>query len=570
MPDSVRTLLPEHFQRIFEAAPGAFLLLRPDPGFTIIGASEQYLEATLKQRSEVMGRPVFEVFPDNPGTPDANSIRNLSQSLQRVVDNRTLDVMAVQRYDVPRPGGEGFEMRYWSPVNAPVFDADGNLFCIVHRVDNVTAYMQLSEEHAAQRSVAERLSADKRKMEAEIFERSLELDRLNRDLRTANDELSHYARRAAEDTRHKDEFLAMLAHELRNPLSAMSSALQLLTMTATMAGGSRQQELLKVCTRQVQNLTRMVDDLLEMSRIDRGAVELQRAPLDLRDVVDSALHATRVLFERHRLTVSTRIAPARFDLVGDATRLEQAVNNVLANAAKYSEAGGNVELRLEQGEPGWARIVVHDEGRGIPPEQLEAIFDIFVQVDVALDRTRGGLGIGLALVRAIVQLHGGKVRADSAGLGHGSKFTIDLPLSDSVAPAPGAGGVTVQRNAALPSAPRPCRVVIVEDNADARESLQALLGAFGHAVATAASGDAGLRLILETRPDIAIIDIGLPVLDGFAVARAVREEPGERVRLVALTGYNSPQVRQQALDAGFDIHVAKPCTPEKLREILAG
>ena len=568
MPDS---LLPEHFQRIFEATPGAFLLLRPNPAFTIIGASEQYLEATLKQRDEVMGRPLFEVFPDNPGTPDANSTHNLGQSLQRVVDNRTLDVMAVQRYDVPRPDGDGFEIRYWSPVNAPVFDADGTLFCIVHRVDNVTAYMQLSEEHAAQRSEAERLSADKRKMEAEIFERSLELDRLNRDLRAANRELSQYAHRAAEDARHKDEFLAMLAHELRNPLSAMSSALQLLTMTATAAGGPRQQELLKVCTRQVKNLTRMVDDLLEMSRIDRGAVELQRAPLDLRDVVDSALHATRALFERHRLTVSTRIAPARFDLVGDATRLEQAVNNVLANAAKYSESGGNVELRLERSESGWARIVVRDEGRGIPPGQLEAIFDIFVQVDVALDRSRGGLGIGLALVRAIVQLHGGKVRADSAGLGHGSTFTIDLPLSCGAAPGAGASGASGADGVAAPLAASAKRhVVIVEDNADARESLQALVGAFGHQVATAASGDAGMRLILETRPDLAIVDIGLPVLDGFAVARAVRDALGENVRLVALTGYNSPQVRQQALDAGFDIHMAKPCTPEKLLEILAG
>jgi CheY-like chemotaxis protein len=306
-------------------------------------------------------------------------------------------------------------------------------------------------------------------------------------------------------------------------------------------------------------------------------VELQRAPLDLRDVVDSALHATRALFERHRLTASTRIAPARFELVGDATRLEQAINNVLANAAKYSESDGNVELSLVQCEAGWARIVVRDEGRGIPSDQLEAIFDIFVQVDVPLDRSRGGLGIGLALVRAIVQLHGGKVRADSAGLGHGSTFTIDLPLSGGAALEAGASGVSGVSGAsgtdgiAAPlAAPAKRHVVIVEDNADARESLKALVGAFGHAVATAASGDAGLRLILDTRPDLAIVDLGLPVLDGFAVARGAREALGGNVRLVALTGYNSPQVRQQALEAGFDVHMAKPCTPEKLLEILAG
>jgi len=269
----------EHYQRLFEAAPGAFLVLLPDPDFTIAGASEYYLRATLTQRSQIVGRPIFEVFPDNPLTPEAHSTSNLSRSLHRVVSTRIADFMAVQRYDVPRPDGDGFELRYWTPFNAPVLGPDGDLIYIVHRVDNVTEYVLLTEEHARQRSVSEKLSADKVWMEAEIVERSQELDRLNTALRSANEDLSEYARRAREEAERKDEFLAMLAHELRNPLAAISSALQLWTVFAS--DGRRQQELMGVCKRQVRNLVRLVDDLLEMSRIDRGALELQRAPLDL-------------------------------------------------------------------------------------------------------------------------------------------------------------------------------------------------------------------------------------------------------------------------------------------------
>ena len=565
-----RHILPVQYQHIFEALPGAFLLLLPEVPFTIAGVSHEYLRATLRRRDEVVGRPLFDVFPDNPSTPEANSTRNLSRSLHRVVESRETDVMAVQRYDVRSADGNAFEMRYWSPVNAPVLAADGTLLCIIHRVDNVTEYMLLTEENARQRSVSERLSAENTKMEAEIVERGRELDQLNRELRSANEELSAYARRARDEAQRKDEFLAMLAHELRNPLAAMSSALQLWTMVR--ADERRQQNLLDICRRQLGNLTRLVDDLLDMARIDRGEVELQQAPLDLRDVVENAMYGARALFERRQLTVATRIAPGRFNAIGDATRLEQALANLLTNAAKFSEAGAKVELRLERDVPqaGWARIDVRDQGRGIPPEQLEAIFDIFVQVDVSLDRARGGLGIGLALVRAIVDLHGGRVRAASEGIGHGSRFTIELPLLAEQERRREPGALALARNGAIPQPSAGMRrIVIVEDNQDARETLAALLGASGYTVASAATGTAGLDLIVAERPDIAIVDIGLPEMDGYEVARRTRAALGPGIRLVAMTGYSAPAVRSKALEAGFDMHVAKPCTPARLAEILA-
>jgi len=292
-------------------------------------------------------------------------------------------------------------------------------------------------------------------------------------------------------------------------------------------------------------------------------------------VLENALHASRELFERQQVTVTTRMAPANFRVFGDATRLEQALTNLLTNAAKYSERGRNVEVRLEPIEPQgcpWARIEVRDEGRGIPPDKLGAIFDIFVQVDVSLDRSRGGLGIGLSLVRTLVELHGGRVRAHSEGIGHGSSFVIELPLLPVSESAPASQAqATGQPTEVLPlPAGSVRRILIVEDNADFRQTLRELLAALGYSVATAATGDEGLELIIDTKPDVAIVDIGLPGLDGFEVARRTKGALGRHgIKLVAMTGYSSLAVRNAALEAGFDLHVTKPCTPGELAEILA-
>lgn len=557
----------EHFQRIFEAVPGAFLLLLPDPGFTIVGVSEEYLRGTLKRREAIMGRPLFEVFPDNPDTPEANSTRNLGRSLERVRATHAADVMAVQRYDVPRDDGTGFELRYWSPVNAPVLDEDGELLYIVHRVDNVTDYVQMGEK-------SERLTADNRKMEAEIVQRSRELDRLNGTLRETNATLSNYARAAREEAERKDEFLAMLAHELRNPLAAISSALQLWELIGSDA--RRQQEVLAVCKRQVGNLTRLVDDLLEMARIARGEVTLQRAPLVLQEVLDSAVQASRAQFERQGVRLVTRAAPAPCRVLGDSTRLEQVLANLLNNAAKFSPRDSKVEVLLDvfeaspdtDGRP-WVRVEVRDEGRGIPPDKLDAIFDLFVQVDTRIDRARGGLGIGLSLVRALVELHGGRVRADSAGVGQGSRFTVELPMLPE-ADAQSVPDTQPAEPVLPPAGGRMRRVLVVEDNADARHTLCGLLAASGYEVFVAETGDDGLAQIISRRPDLAIVDIGLPGLDGFEVARRARSALGaDAPRLVALTGYSSLAVRRAALEAGFDLHLVKPLATAALAGVLS-
>ncbi|HEY8607934.1 MAG TPA: ATP-binding protein [Noviherbaspirillum sp.] len=555
-----------HFESIFAASPSSLLILLPNEDLTIVGVTNDYLRDTLTTREQILGKPVFEAFPDNPHTPEANSTRNLRASLARVVATKSSDAMAVQRYDVPRRDGFGFEQRYWSPVNTPVLSPDGDLVYIIHRVENVTDYMRLREENEARRKRSAELSEQNEKMEAEILQRGLELDAKNSELRQANETLMQYARAARDEAQRKDEFVAMLAHELRNPLAGISTALELLGITGH--DSAKATELHEVCFRQLGNLTRLVDDLLDVSRVSRGTVYLRKEPLDLRDVLDNALHTVRGLLDERGLTVSTSIAPGTYRMCADSTRLEQVLSNLLSNAAKFTEAGGQVTVVLSnetRENEAWGVLQVKDNGRGIPPDKLSNIFELFVQVDTEIDRARGGLGIGLTLVQKLIEMHGGEVRAESRGIGFGSTFTVRLPLDVHVA-LPGQGTLrgTLPREK-LASA----RVLLIEDNVDARETLKTLLQTYGYVVEAVESGEEGLRRMREQRPDIAIVDIGLPGLDGFEVARRARLLPdaGE-IKLVALSGYSGTDTERKAAAAGFNLHLVKPVNPVELPRIL--
>lgn len=557
----------EQFQSLFEVAPASFLVLLPDADFTIVGVTDDYLRNTFKTREEILGKPVFEAFPDNPQTPEANSTKNLSASLKCVIATKSTDTMAIQRYDVPSPDGRGFEVRYWSPVNRPVFSADGELAYIIHRVENVTDYMRLLHESEAQQQRTAELSEQNRKMEAAVLQSSLDLERANSELKNANQTLTRYAEQVRHEARLKDEFLAMLAHELRNPLAGISAAIELLGLVEN--DPAQLAQIRDICRRQIGNLTRMVDDLLDVSRISRGTVELRREPLDLRDIVESALHATRGLLDQHNLAVSTNITPGTYTMLGDTTRLEQVMTNLLANAAKYSDSGAQVTINLTKetaSNEQWAILQVKDAGRGIPPDRLNDIFNLFVQVDTTMDRARGGLGIGLTLVQKLVELHGGTVKAQSQGMGYGSTFTVHLPISSDASLSPSS----IQKNSAslLPKGTRN-KILIIEDNVDAREALKALLKAYGYEVEVANDGVEGLQLLQTVQPEIAIIDIGLPGLDGFEVARRTREALGDKaLKLVALSGYSDPDTKGKAINAGFDLHLVKPLNPAELASIL--
>lgn len=556
----------EHFQLLFESSPGSFLIMLPDADFTIVGVTNDYLHDTLTKRENILGKPTFDVFPDNPHTPEAKSTRNLRESLERVVTTKLPDTMAIQRYDVPNHDGTGFEVRYWSPVNTPSLSPEGELLYIIHRVQNVTDYMRLIKENEARQRERVELSEQNRKMEAEIVQRSLELDAKNWALRHVNQELTRYANQARDEAQSKDEFLAMLAHELRNPLAGISTALELLELIGNDAAKAAQ--LREVCGRQLGNLTRLVDDLLDASRVSRGAVHLRKEPLDLRDIVESALHAVRGLLDDRGLAVNTSITSGTYQMLGDATRLEQVLTNLLTNATKYTGDGGSVEIALTREtreDTHWAVLQIKDTGRGIPSDKLSAIFGMFVQVDTTIDRAHGGLGIGLTLVQKLVELHGGTVIAESQGLGYGSTFTVRLPLDANVSmPASQVRSGTVPQVEGAGA-----RVLIIEDNADARETLKSLLEAYGYAVEVAATGEDGLQRLLSLCPDVAIVDIGLPGLDGFEVARRARAAPeGSTVKLVALSGYSGPNTERKAMHAGFDLHLVKPVSGAELPKIM--
>jgi signal transduction histidine kinase/ActR/RegA family two-component response regulator len=375
-------------------------------------------------------------------------------------------------------------------------------------------------------------------------------------VRTEQEEEAIHARLEATD-RAKDQFLAMLGHELRNPLGAIAGAVGVLQL----AGESPQtvERTRTVIARQVQHLSRLVDDLLDVSRVTTGKVHLTQRPLNLADLVDSAVGAWRAAgrFQRHE--VSTELAPIWIN--GDSTRIDQILDNLIGNALKYTPAGGRVTVRV--GADGQDAVLqVADTGTGMAPALLESAFDLFVQGERGLDRSQGGLGLGLTLVKALTLLHGGTVSAASGGPGTGSVFTVRLPSVPAeavpTASAPSAEARLSRR-----------RILVIEDNADAREMLRIALTMAGHEVHEAADGETGVAMAGRVVPDILLVDVGLPGLDGYEVARRVRAGAAANASLIALTGYGQSEDRQRALEAGYDAHLVKPVVPEQLAQVIA-
>nr|WP_307736090.1 ATP-binding protein [Massilia pinisoli] len=377
--------------------------------------------------------------------------------------------------------------------------------------------------------------------------------------RSAEAELQKLNAQLSAADRRKDEFLATLSHELRNPLAPMRSALDVLKLKF---GHGKDQRLLQAFDRQLRHLTRLVDDLMEVSRITQGCMQLRSAPVELTALVQGAAHDLAATMEAARHTLRMSIAEPPVIVDGDATRLAQVVINLLTNAAKYTPDGGTIELRLSCTD-GWAEIAVRDNGIGLPASALATVFDMFSQLEPALERSKGGLGIGLALVRGIVELHDGSVHADSAGPGLGSTFTIRLPLAQgsTCAPAPATP--------VADAAPAQVRVLVVDDNEDAAETLAMTLELHGCDVRTAATAARALEMLPGFAPAVALLDIGLPDMNGYELARRVRLLPSSAgMTLIATTGWGQQKDRERAFAAGFDRHLTKPIDFDLLRSYL--
>jgi two-component system CheB/CheR fusion protein len=375
-------------------------------------------------------------------------------------------------------------------------------------------------------------------------------------------------KRAEEDireaVRRRDQFLAMLSHELRNPLSAIVNATGLLKR-------ERDGRHVAMLERQAQQMMRLLDELLEAARVTQNKIELKRSVVDLGVVVRDALEATRGQMKERSIEVAQEIDQGPLPVDGDPARLQQVLVNLLNNAAKYTAPCGHVVVRAwRQGDE--ASVSIRDDGAGIPSDMLESVFDLFVQSRRTLDRAAGGLGLGLSLVRSLVAMHGGRVRAHSAGEGQGSEFTITLPIAKSGAgadavPAAKHGDGAAHRVCAVPEGGT---VLLVEDNEDSRESLCELLELSGYRCRGVDRAATALDILDELRPDAAIVDLGLPEIDGFELARRIRAIPQHaHTCLIALTGYGQPADRQRTKEAGFDAHLVKPVEIDPLLEILA-
>jgi signal transduction histidine kinase len=364
-----------------------------------------------------------------------------------------------------------------------------------------------------------------------------------------------------EADRRKDEFLAMLAHELRNPLAPILNAVQIIQLSSDRAAREQARTMME---RQLTHMVRLVDDLLDLSRITRGKIELRKERVELATVVQSAIETSRPLIEAagHELTIT--LPPEPIHLEADLTRLAQVFSNLLNNAVKYTEPGGHIWVTAER-HGGEVVVKVGDTGRGMPAEMLPKIFGMFTQVDRSLERSHGGLGIGLTLVKRLVEMHGGSVQAFSEGLGHGSEFTVRLPLTQEGAPLAVVGP--------KPETPRkapPRRILVVDDNTDAAESLAQVLRLNGHEVRTAYDGPTALDVARAQAPEVVLLVIGLPGMNGVEVAQRMRQSLGlTDALLVAVTGYGQDEDRRRSQEAGFSAHLVKPVNLDALEKLLA-
>lgn len=360
---------------------------------------------------------------------------------------------------------------------------------------------------------------------------------------------------------HKDEFLAMLAHELRNPMAPVLTGIEVLGRLPP-GDVARKERQLQIMNRQMQQLTHLVDDLLDVSRVSRGLIELRREVLRLDEVLTAAMEATQPLMVSRHHAVAHELPQTGLHVSGDRVRLVQVFSNLLNNAAKYTEPGGRIDVRVSRAD-GAVQVSIRDNGVGIPREMLRDVFEMFRQVPGSLDRAPGGLGIGLTLVRTLVELHGGQVQAQSDGPGHGSEFIVRMPLVES-----DAARVEQQAQALRPAVSP--HVLVVDDNFDAAESLAEMLGMIGAKVSVAHDGVEALHFASTGHsPDLVLLDIGLPGMDGYETAREWRRRFGTGARLFALTGYGSEEDRRRSLRSGFDGHLVKPVTIEIIGALLA-
>jgi PAS domain S-box-containing protein len=481
------------------------MLVYLDRDFTFVWVNDAYA-ATCQMRPEALiGKNHFAVYPHAEN----------EAIFRRVRDSGEPVFYKDKPFEFPDQPERG--VTYWDWSLVPVREAGGPVLGLVFSLRETTKYKQ-----------------------AELA------------LRAARERL-------ADANRRKDEFLGMLSHELRNPLAPIRNSVYILERAAP--AGEQATRARQVIERQTEHLARLVDDLLDVTRIARGKIELRRSRVDLRELVRRTAEDLRSVVESRGVTLGVEVTAEKLWADADATRIAQVIGNLLQNAAKFTRAGDTVTLSLRSSGDR-AEVSVRDTGAGIEPGLLPEVFEAFVQGDRTLARTDGGLGLGLALVKGITELHGGTVRAESAGMGKGAEFVVRLPLAPAAAPARHGPGAAVRGS----STGR--RVLIVDDSQDAADSLAEIVQLMGHTTEVAYDGPSALEKARTFRPNVVLCDIGLPGMSGYEVAKALRALGPIGLQLVAVSGYAQPEDVKAAVEAGFDTHVAKPPSPTDVERIL--
>jgi signal transduction histidine kinase len=530
-----------------------------DPGYRLVRAesSDQALLALVASEFAVI---VLDIHM--PGM----SGFELAQMIKRRPKTASIPIIFLTaHYSEDRHVLEGYETGavdyLHKPVNAIVVRSKVAVFAELYRKtrESAVANRALTAEVAERRRVQEEMRELNSKLEQHVAERTTELLSANHALQQMQTELLEIDRR-------KDQFLAMLGHELRNPLAPIRNAITILKRDDV--DPSNVNWCRDVIERQAEHLTRIVDDLLDVSRVSRGKIQIEKGILDLAAVIQQAVEICRPLIDerRHELVLTVPAEPLLVE--GDFTRLAQVVANLINNAAKYTDVGGRVWVTVESTTDSARQAVirVRDNGRGLDAKGIANLFELFFQVDTNLDRSDGGLGVGLALVRSLVEMHGGTVEATSPGRGLGSEFIVRLPRVDhmlcavaTAVPAPVSENVDAER----------LRILVVDDNCDAARSLSMMLQILGHQVFTAHEGRRAVDIALSEHPDVVLLDIGLPGLNGYEVCRSLRRSGMTGQLIAAITGYGQENDRQLAMEAGFDLHLVKPVGFPTVQQLLA-
>jgi signal transduction histidine kinase/CheY-like chemotaxis protein len=629
------------YEAVFNSSLIGNYLLSPTPEAIILAVNDAFLKASSRRREELVGISLFVAFPGNPDDPEDTGEVALRNSLAEAIATGQPKTMPVQRYPIRMelPNGEiGYEERFWSAINTPIFGENGQILCVSHSTSDITEKVRaegaLRESEKRFRAlvnattdVVYRMGPDwtlMRQLEGRGFLKNTfdphqfwvddyipreEQELVHRSIEKAiRDksifELEHRVRRvdgtygwtysraapmldgngeiyewigAATDiterkrteeelkqaNQRKDEFLAMLAHELRNPLAPISAAVELLQIANLDEALVRKTS--QVIGRQVEHMTGLVDDLLDVSRVTRGMVELDNAPLDVGSIVSDAIEQVTPLIRSRRHHFRLQLAPDATLVMGDKKRLVQVITNLLNNAAKYTHEGGNIVVKTDVRQT-HVLVEVIDDGIGMAPELAVRAFDLFAQAERSSDRSLGGLGLGLALVKSLVELHHGTVTCESPGLGKGSKFSVCLPVlldqSGLISPE------SVQN--CRKQTPNSLRILVVDDNVDAAWMLAMLLEAQGHQVLVEHGSYQALERARAEAPNVCLLDIGLPGMDGHELAQRLhaQAETAKSV-LIAVTGYDQENDRQLTHAAGFNHHLVKPVDMRKLAAILA-